>query len=158
DAYLRMQNRKLFELVVMRGQGEDQDAHGVRQEGERDKPYPSKSREVVTLQAPIERVIRIDPTELNRWFLDQTSSPTLVTELGLILVAPWSKSAIQTFDQVSRGFIHTTEGEEFHSDPGKYFPEIIHLVRIDRPGLVSGWDIEASLRQIITVGSYLTDE
>src|SRR5262245_6545501 len=28
DAYLRLQNRKLFELVVVKGQEEEQDAHG----------------------------------------------------------------------------------------------------------------------------------
>ncbi len=54
----------------------------------RTRHAPNQPREVITLTTPIERVIRIDSTELNRWFLEQTSSPTLVPELGLILVTP----------------------------------------------------------------------
>ena len=64
---------------------------------------------------------------------------------------------ILDFDQVSRGFIHTHSGEEVHGDPGKYFPDVVHLVRVDRDALISGWDIEGSLRRVITVGSLLTD-
>jgi len=156
DAYLRLQNRKRFELVVVKGQEEDVDAHGhVRDDQD---PQPGNApREVITYSTPIEKVIRIDATEINRWFLEQTSSPTLVPELGLILVTPWNPKAIETFDQVSRGFIHHEDGD-FHGDPGKYFPEVIHLVRVDRPALVSGWDIDGSLRRITMVGSYLTDE
>ena len=53
-----------------------------------------------SLTTPIERVIRIDATEINRWFLEQTSSPTLVPELGLILVTPWNRSSLRNFDGV----------------------------------------------------------
>ena len=45
-----------------------------------------------------------------------------------------------------------------HGNPGQYFPEVIHLVRVDRPALVSGWDIDGSLTRVVTVGSHLTDE
>jgi len=160
DAYLRLQNRKRFDLVVVRGQDEDTDVHGHVSDAPDDQPAddPAKPRDVITLTTPIERVIRLDSTELNRWFLEQTSSPTLVPELGLILVANWNAKTIETFDQASRGFIHTHEGEDFHGDPGKYFPEIIHLARVDRPALVSGWDIEGSLQRVTRAGSYLTDE
>jgi hypothetical protein len=161
DAYLRLQNRKTFDLVVVRGEDEDQDDHGHTRQPDPDAAAaaaPGGPREVITLTAPIERVIRIDSTELNRWFLEQTSSPTLVPELGLILVTRWKAKLIDDFDHISRGFIHTDEGEDFHSDPGKYFPEVIHLIRVDRPALVSGWDIDGSLRRVIAVGSHLTDE
>jgi hypothetical protein len=161
DAYLRLQNRKLFELVVVRGENVDQDVHGHASDDpdqNLDDDAKNEPRQVITMSTPIERVIRIDSTELNRWFLELTSSPTLVPELGLILVTPWNPELTDNFDRASRGFIHTHEGEDFHGDPGKYFPEVIHLVRVDRPALVSGWDIEGSLRRIVTVGSYLTDE
>ena len=161
DAYLRLQNRKLFELVVVKGEDVDQDVHGHTRDDQdqaQEAESKNKPRQLITMSTPIERVIRIDSTELNRWFLEMTSSPTLVPELGLILVTPWNPTLTENFDQASRGFIHTHEGEDFHGDPGKYFPEVIHLVRVDRPALVSGWDIEGSLRRIVSVGSYLTDE
>jgi len=157
DAYLRLQNRKKFELVVVKGEDVEQDLHGHARDDTQDTPAPNHPREVITLTTPLERVIRIDATEINRWFLEQTSSPTLVPELGLILVTPYDSKTLATFDQVSRGFIQHDDGD-FHGDPGKYFPEIIHLVRVDRPTLVSGWDIEGSLSRITRVGSYLTDE
>jgi ABC-type lipoprotein release transport system permease subunit len=157
DAYLRLQNRKKFELVVVKGEDVEQDLHGHVRDDNQDTPAANQPREVITLTTPLERVIRIDATEINRWFLEQTSSPTLVPELGLILVTPYDDKMLATFDQVSRGFIHHEDGD-FHGDPGKYFPEIIHLVRVDRPALVSGWDIDGSLSRITRVGSYLTDE
>ena len=103
--------------------------------------------------------MRIDATELNRWFLEHTSSPTLVPELGLILVTPWNTKLLRDFDAASRGFIHGEDGDDdIHVTPGTYFPEIIHLVRLDRKALLSGWDIEGSLQRILVVGSRLTDE
>src|SRR5204862_4006696 len=141
-----------FDLVVVRGQEDDQDPHGhATDDPGQDKaaPSPGQPRQVITLSTPIERVIRIDSSELNRWFLELTSSPTLVPELGLILVTPWNTKILDDFDHVSRGFIHTDQGEDFHGDPGKYFPEVIHLVRVDRPAVVSGWDIAGSLPRIV---------
>ena len=146
DAYLRLQNRTRFQLVVAQ-ERDHEHADGTS--------HPTRT--IVTMATPIERVIRIDATELNRWFLEQTSSPTLVPELGMILVTPLDQKLLQDFDNVSRGFIHTHDEGDIHGDPGQYFPEIIHLVRIDRASLVSGWDIEGSLRRIIVVGSHLTD-
>src|SRR4051794_7934070 len=146
DAYLKLQNRKRFDLVA------------VHEEQDDDDPPKTISKEIITVTTPLERVIRIDSTELNRWFLEQTSSPTLVPELGLILVTPWDPKMLDDFDHASRGFIHTHDNEELHGDPGQYFPEIIHLVQVDRAALVSGWDIDGSLTRVVTVGSHLTDE
>ena len=144
DAYLRLQNRKKFELVIEREKDEGQGKH--------------KIEHTVTLTTPIERVVRIDATELNRWYLEHTSSPTLVPELGLILVTPWNTKLLRDFDAASRGFIHGEDGDDIHVTPGTYFPEIIHLVRLDRKALLSGWDIEGSLQRVLVVGSRLTDE
>jgi len=143
EAFLQLQNRKSFELVAKIHIGEDAD--------------PNHSHQIARVATPIERVIRIDSSELNRWFLEQTSSPTLIPELGMILVTPWDPRLTSEFDQVSRGMI-LVHDEDVHGDPGNYFPEIIHLVRIDRSALVSGWDIDGSLRRAIAVGSRLTDE
>ena len=102
DAYLRLQDRKKFELVAEH-----------RDEGDND---PKHVKRTVTLTTAIERVIRIDATELNRWYLEQTSSPTLVPELGIILVLPWNLDLVRDFDYASRGFIHTQDGEA-HTGP-----------------------------------------
>src|SRR5262249_14113459 len=163
DAYLRLQNRTKFELAVARRTGDDDpdavDEHGHTQDQNREtENKPQIPRDIITLSTPIEKVIRLDSSELNRWFLEQTSSPTLVPELGLILATRFDPKLVDGFDQVSRGFIHLHDQGDVHGDPGSYFPEIIHLVRTDRARLVSGWDIDGSLRRIIEVGSYITDE
>ena len=146
DAFLKLQNRKKFELVV---QPKDPD---LKVDDEHKHPMG-----VLTLRTGIERVIRIDSTELNRWYLEQTSSPTLVPELGMIIVPPWDPSMILKFDAVSRGFMHDEGHADIHGNPGDYFPEIIHLAKLDRPNIVSGWDIEGSLTRIIATGSRITD-
>jgi len=146
DAFLKLQNRKTFELVV---QPKDPDL-----QVEEAHRHPLG---VLTLRTGIERVIRIDSTELNRWYLEQTSSPTLVPELGMIIVPPWDPSLILKFDAASRGFMHEEGHADIHGNPGDYFPEIIHLAKLDRPAIVSGWDIEGSLTRIIATGSRLTD-
>ncbi|MFZ9500140.1 MAG: FtsX-like permease family protein [Beijerinckiaceae bacterium] len=146
DAFLKLQNRKTFELVV-----QPKDAQLEVDAGHK---HPLG---VLTIRTGIERVIRIDSTELNRWYLEQTSSPTLVPELGMILVLPWDPAAILKFDAVSRGFMHEHGHADIHGSPGEYFPEIIHLARLDRRAIVSGWDIEGSLTRIIAAGSRLTD-
>ena len=149
DAYLALQNRKRFELVVDPAKDlaapDDHDDHDS-------KPG------LITVAADIERVIRIDATEINRWYMEVTSSPTLVPELGLILVTAHDRKMLDDFDGVSKGMIHDHEHGDIHADPGKYFPEIIHLVRVDRPALVSGWDIDGSLTRVVRVGSLLSDE
>jgi hypothetical protein len=167
DAYLRLQNRSKFELAVVRRNADDDqdpvDEHGHAQDTDQTQTpgsdnKPPKSGDIITLSTPIERVIRLDSSELNRWFLEQTSSPTLVPELGLILATRFDPKLLDDFDQVSRGFIHLHDQGDVHGDPGSYFPEIIHLVRTNRARLVSGWDIDGSLRRVIQVGSHITDE
>ena len=51
----------------------------------------------------------------------------------------------------------TTTKPTSTASPGEYFPEIIHLAKLDRTALVSGWDIDGSLDRIIRTGSRLTD-
>ena len=162
DAYLRLQDRKQFRLVVDRtdmSDGDDvddtDDAHGS--DGHAHGPVRG-SKGYVVVETPIDRVIRVDSNEINRWYMEQTSSPTLVPELGLILVMPYDAKRLDDFDSISRGIIHVHDHADVHADPGKYFPEVIHLVRVNRDALVSGWDIDGSLTKIIKVGSRLTDE
>jgi len=131
DAFLQLQNRKRFELRVER--------HG---------------RGALVFSVPLERTLRLDRNDINRWFMDQTSSPTLVPELGVILVAPHDLQRLAAYDAVSRGIkhFHGDEADEIHADAGEYFPDIIHLARLDRRALVSGWDIEASRARLDAAG------
>ncbi len=162
DAYLRLQDRKNFRLVVDRkdiaedGEGDHgaDIAHG--EPGHSHAPKGSKG--YIIVETPIERVIRVDSNEINRWYMEQTSSPTLVPELGMILVTPYNRKRLDDFDAISRGIIHQHDHADIHADPGKYFPEVIHLVKVDRKALVSGWDIDGSLTRIVRIGSRLTDD
>jgi len=157
DAFLRLQNRQRFDLTAQLRFSSD-DEQGSEQHDGHDHVHPAPASAItVALSARIERVVRIDSSELNRWFLENTSSPTLVPELGLILVSNWDPKLILRFDAVSRGFIPDHSHGDIHGSPGDYFPEIIHLLKLDRKALVSGWDIDGSLGRILVAGSRLTD-
>ena len=141
DAFARLQGKRQFEL-------RSETAHGSRS----------------VFRVPIERVVRIERAELNRWFMEQTSSPTLVPELGLIVVLGHQPRITAAFDRVSRGLAEEHDhdhGEvakfgqpvkDIHGDAGEYFPDIIHLARLQRSALVDGWDPEASLRRARALG------
>src|SRR5919199_1116708 len=119
DAYLELQNKRRFELRV-----EAQDEH------------TDHTHSMQAFEVPIERTIRIERNELSRWFMDQTSSPTMVPELGVILVTPYDPQILLDFDAVSRGLkIHDHDDDDpsqsdMHAQPGEYFPDIIHLARV----------------------------
>lgn len=158
NAYLSLQNRKRFELAAQLRHGQAAGEHEHQHEPDHDHSERQYSEHgAVAVRAAIERVIRVDSTEINRWFLEQTSSPTLVPELGMILVSGWHPKLILDFDAVSRGFVRDHDHADIHGSPGDYFPEIIHLLRLDRAKLVTGWDIDGSLQRIIGTGSRLTD-
>ena len=92
DALLRLQDRKRFEMVA-----QPRDEHHHHDEVDEEHKHPLG---IVAVSTPIERVIRVDATEINRWFLEKTSAPTLVPELGLILVSAWNEPLILNFDAV----------------------------------------------------------
>lgn len=132
DAFTRLQGKREFELRSERGHRSVR-AFGVR----------------------IERVVRLERSEINRWFMEQTSSPTLVPELGLILAVDHDPRIEAAFDQVSRGLAsghgheHARDpsaklgpADDLHGDAGQYFPDIIHLARLERGAFVDGWDPE----------------
>jgi len=86
DAFTRLQGKRDFEL---RSEG----AHHARR----------------VFRVPIERVVRLERSELNRWFLEQTSSPTLVPELGLVVAVDHQPALLTAFDEVSRGVVQKHE-------------------------------------------------
>jgi len=73
-------------LVLVGSQAQMGEAF-ARLQGRREFELKSEAshRKVSVFRVAIERVVRLERAELNRWFMEQTSSPTLVPELGLII-------------------------------------------------------------------------
>src|SRR5262249_14373351 len=146
DAYLRLQHKKRFELP---GTPELKESArlpaGAPQRSEHVGDAPGS---LTLFGVELHRVIRIDRNELNRWFLDKTSSPTLVPQLGAILVVPYDPEMLRTFDLASRGIIGHDDSVDAHVTSGDYFPDIIHLAALDRARLISGWNVAGSLSRL----------
>jgi hypothetical protein len=157
DAFLQLQNKKLFELRV------NLKHHGALA-GRTGREHDI---EKTVFDVPLERTVRMDRNDVNRWFMDQTSSPTLVPELGVILVTAYNPKILNAFDAVSRGVANHFDGDdgdegqadhEHDMTAGQYLPDIIHLARMDRLALVSGWDVEASYKRIADLGRKVYQE
>jgi len=156
EAYLHLQNRKRFDVRAdLTPEGEV--AGGHSHDGSEAVADKSHLHNVLVFRVPLERTVRIDSNELNRWFLDKTSSPTLVPELGAILVVPDRRTLLSTFDSLSRGIVSHDEGVDAHANTGDYFPEIIHLAAVDRGRMISGWDIGGSLARLDALSTTLRD-
>ena len=143
NAYAELQNRKLFELKI-------ENEHTVEEEHHEDEvvndDHHTVSFDVFDLE--LERTIRIERKDLNRWFLEQTSSPSLIPEIGAILVTPYDEDIISSFDELARGIVTQHAHDDIHEEAGNYFPDIIHLLKVDSERLVSGWDINGSLTSL----------
>src|SRR5438093_5495900 len=102
---------------------------------------------------PINRVVRLDRDELNRWLMDQTGSVSYVPYIGAILLMPYEWDVLTKFDQVATGFVPSDivgvdDQDAGHIQMAEYAPEVVYLARIDRASLVSGWDIPGSLANV----------
>ncbi len=95
---------------------------------------------------PLRGIVRLERSEVNRYFMDQIGSISFVPYIGVILVVPDNFQLLQRFDALSRGALgdHT----DIHVTAGEYLPEVVHLARIDRKALISGWDIAGSLANL----------
>lgn len=144
-AYLNLQSARRFELRRAPGEVHAHDPHGPGMAHD----HPADLEKMKALfGVDIGRTLRVDRNEINRWFLDKTSAPTLVPELGAILVINRDDRLLTAFDRASRGIVHQDEGDDFHVNPGEYFPEVIHLARLDRGALISPWDAEAGAARL----------
>ncbi len=158
NAYAELQNRKRFQLKLENHHMLDEPVDpSLPVEEHVDSPQDLVSIEVLDLE--LERTMRIERNDLNRWFLEQTSSPSLIPEIGAILVTPYDESLIFKFDALARGIVtaHHEEGGDVHEEAGNYFPDIIHLMKIDTNRMISGWDISGSLLNLINLQSYLNE-
>ena len=106
-------------------------------------------RENVLFSSPLRGVIRLEADELNRWFMDQTGSVTMIPAVATILLTPFREDVLRGFDLAARGQIPTGNRDATLGNPeylpGEYLPEIAFLAKLDREQLISGWDLGGSL-------------
>ena len=117
NAYAELQNRKRFQLKLENHHMLDEPVDpSLPVEEHVDTPQDLVSIEVLDLE--LERTMRIERNDLNRWFLEQTSSPSLIPEIGAILVTPYDESLIFKFDALARGIVtaHHEEGGDVHEE------------------------------------------
>jgi len=91
-------------------------------------------------------VVRLERSEINRYFMDEIGSISFVPYIGIILVVPQNFELLQRFDALSRGALG--DHADIHVTAGEYLPEVVHLARVDRGALISGWDISGSLANL----------
>jgi hypothetical protein len=108
---------------------------------------------------PIQSVVRFDRDDLNRWLMDQTGSVSYVPYIGAILIMPYDWNILTKFDQVATGFVPDEmlggADEAGHIQMAEYAPEIVYVAKIDRPNLISGWDIPGSLQRVMQINARL---
>lgn len=111
---------------------------------------------VAAFRLPIHGVVRMERDDLNRWLMDQVGSISFVPHIGITLLMPYNDSVLRKFETVASGLIteevageHAWMGHQVLA--GQYLPEVVHVGRIDRAALVSGWDIDGSLERVAGV-------
>ena len=158
NAYAELQNRKRFELKI-------ENHHMFEEPPIVDPAAPAEEHvdteaekiSISVFDIELERTIRIERNDLNRWFLEQTSSPSLIPEIGAILVTPYNENLLFNFDALARGIVTEHTDGDVHEEAGNYFPDVIHLMKIDTARLISGWDISGSLLNLISLENFLDE-
>ncbi len=109
----------------------------------------------VLFSSVLSGVIRLEADELNRWFMDQTGSITMIPAVSVVLLTPYREDVIDGFDLAAMGRLPASGGDAPLGNPeylpGEYLPEIAYLARLDREQLISGWDLEGSLERFTAV-------
>ncbi|MGH9893651.1 MAG: hypothetical protein ACREA0_17020, partial [bacterium] len=77
---------------------------------------------------PIRGVMRVERSEMNRYFMDELGSISFVPYIGVILVIPHNFEILRRFDALSRGALD--DHGDIHVTAGEYLPEVVHLARI----------------------------
>jgi hypothetical protein len=109
--------------------------------------YSNQTRKSAGLfNMPLQGVVRLERSEVNRYFMDELGSISFVPYIGVILVIPHDFEVLSRFDALSRGALG--DNADIHVTAGEYLPEVVHLGRFDRKSLISGWDIEGSLARL----------
>jgi hypothetical protein len=109
---------------------------------------------------PLHGVVRLDRDELNRWLMDQTGSVSYIPYIGAILLMPYEWDVLTRFDQVATGFVPeevlgVSDPDAGHIQQAEYAPEMVYVAGIDRPAMISGWDIDGSLARVTALNGRL---
>ncbi len=129
SAFLALQGAREFRLNIKSGTGPDRMLFGTELGG----------------------VVRLDREELSNWLMDQMGSGAYLPYVGVALLMPYDATVLTRFDSLAMGMIPPElmePGEAQHVQKAEYIPEIVHLARIDRARLISGWDIGESLGRV----------
>lgn len=132
-AFLALQGTKRLSMKVG-GDGHHGEEH----------PVHGAARSIFDLS--IRSVVRLERAELNRHFMDQVGSISFIPYIGVVLVMPENFEILRRFDLLSRGALK--EHDDIHVTAGEYLPEVVHLARVDRKRLISGWDIQGSRERL----------
>ncbi len=125
-AFLALQGAKVFAVKVA--------SHHEKKDGQS------------LFDLPIRGVVRLERSEVNRYFMDEIGSISFVPYIGVILVIPHDFEILRRFDALSRGALD--DHGDIHVTAGEYLPEVVHLARIDRKRLISGWNVQGSLDKL----------
>lgn len=122
-------------------------------------------------RTPIGGVIRLDRDQLSRWLMDQIGADAYVPSIGVVLLMPYDVQALARFDMLALGMVppdmmavadgggdrsgEASGDPSQHVQKAEYVPEIIHLARIDRTALISGWDIPRSLAAVTALADHV---
>ncbi|NNE38290.1 MAG: hypothetical protein HKN08_08295, partial [Gammaproteobacteria bacterium] len=114
----------------------------------------------------LEGVVRLDREELSRWLMDQMGAPAYIPPIGAVLLMPYDQDrdaeALREFDMLARGIVpmdmmQTQEemqsGMMQHEQKGEYVPEVIYLAKLNRDELISGWDVDESLNNLVNISA-----
>src|SRR5918994_6372043 len=111
---------------------------------------------VIAFARPVTSVVRMERDDLNRWLMDQVGAISFVPHIGLTLLMPYDEEVLRKFEAVSTGTVteevageHAWMGHQVFA--GQYLPEVVHVGRVDRQRLVSGWDVGGSLARVAAV-------
>lgn len=105
---------------------------------------------------PLRGVVRLERSDINRYFMDEIGSISFVPYIGVVLVVPHNFQLLQRFDALSRGALG--DQTDIHVTAGEYLPEVVHLARIDRKSLISGWDIQGSLANLAKLNAEVDEK
>lgn len=122
-------------------------------------------------RTPIGGVIRLERDQLTRWLMDQMGADAYVPSIGVVLLMPYDIQALQRFDMLALGMVppdmmaaedSAADGSgaasgdpSQHVQKAEYIPEVIHLARIARQDLISGWDIPGSLVRVSALAEHV---
>ena len=111
--------------------------------------------ENVLFSTAVSGVIRLEATELNRWFMEQTGSITLIPAVATILLIPFRDDVLNGFDLAARGHVIPSSADALPRFaeylPAEYLPEIAYVVKLERERVISGWDLEGSVTRFAAV-------